>query len=297
MKKIILAAFVAASTLFSACDQNARKPELHTEADSLAYLAGTDFFYNSIGQKKQLLDALHDMGSDSAFVNEFIRGLEDGFNSAEEKKQIAYFTGANLGTMMRLRCSRNLDYLVYGNDSTQHVELHNVLIGFMDALNDTIQLRSKEGKALDAQQSYMLFMELQRKVYEKRMTQQYKQQMEAETAFFNKLKKNPEVKALENGVFYKELVKGEGSKAMETDPSTYKVEFEGRMTNGHVFDKTGPEGLKSQPIPGIMVALSQMNVGDEWEVYIPSTMAYGVEGQGDIPPYTPVIFKMKVSNK
>ncbi len=45
---------------------------------------------------------------------------------------------------------------------------------------------------------------------------------------------------------------------------------------------------------GFATALQHMHVGDEWEVYMPWTLAYGGEGSGAIPAYSMLIFNIKL---
>ena len=51
----------------------------------------------------------------------------------------------------------------------------------------------------------------------------------------------------------------------------------------------------SQVIPGWTEALQLMEVGDRYELYIPSELAYGARGAGrDIPPHTMLIFEVEL---
>ena len=45
-------------------------------------------------------------------------------------------------------------------------------------------------------------------------------------------------------------------------------------------------------ITGWTTALQQMKAGDRWEVYIPSDLAYGDNGQSSIPGFSTLIFDM-----
>ena len=47
-------------------------------------------------------------------------------------------------------------------------------------------------------------------------------------------------------------------------------------------------------IPGWVEALQLMPVGSKWELYIPQDLAYGVRGQGPIPPYSVLIFEIEL---
>ena len=80
-----------------------------------------------------------------------------------------------------------------------------------------------------------------------------------------------------------------------------RVQYEGKLPNGQVFDSTARNnGGKAVPmnvgqsIPGFKAALSHMPVGSIWEIYIAYDQAYGEAGQGPIPPFSPLIFKVQL---
>ena len=53
--------------------------------------------------------------------------------------------------------------------------------------------------------------------------------------------------------------------------------------------------LAATVIPGWTEALQLMKEGDQWELYIPSNLAYGERGAGgDIGPNSPLIFKIEL---
>lgn len=45
-------------------------------------------------------------------------------------------------------------------------------------------------------------------------------------------------------------------------------------------------------VTGWQTALQEMNVGDRWQLYIPSDMGYGVSGSSGIPGYSTLIFDL-----
>lgn len=79
------------------------------------------------------------------------------------------------------------------------------------------------------------------------------------------------------------------------------VNYRGSLINGEVFDQnyTGvydfllcnPVDLKlDEVVTGFSTALQGMSVGDRWQVYIPSELAYGLNSSGKIPAYSTLIF-------
>jgi len=111
--------------------------------------------------------------------------------------------------------------------------------------------------------------------------------------------KKPGVKTLEHGLQYKVLKEGTGPKPKPTD--RVAVQYRGTLINGTEFDssyKRGPEPAVfgvSQVIPGWTQALTNMNVGSKWEVYIPSDLAYKERGSGQlIEPNSTLIFEVEL---
>lgn len=104
------------------------------------------------------------------------------------------------------------------------------------------------------------------------------------------------VVALPSGLQYKVLTAGTGQKPGKED--TVTVEYTGKLISGEVFDsseKTGkPATFKlNQVIPGWTEALQLMPAGSTWEVYIPSTLAYGARSVGGpIGPNEALIFNI-----
>jgi FKBP-type peptidyl-prolyl cis-trans isomerase FklB len=97
-------------------------------------------------------------------------------------------------------------------------------------------------------------------------------------------KAKPDVKAMSNGVLYRVVKAGDGPKPVESD--TVITRYRGTSIDGVEFDAT-LEGKTStlrvnQVIMGWREALKQMPVGSKWEVVVPSALAYGERGVGDV---------------
>lgn len=77
------------------------------------------------------------------------------------------------------------------------------------------------------------------------------------------------------------------------------IEYEGRLTDGTVFDSSGARGpqpmIAGQTIPGFAEALGKMQQGGRYRVKIPSRLAYGAEPPaGSVPPNSDLEFDVHV---
>ncbi|MDD4591251.1 MAG: FKBP-type peptidyl-prolyl cis-trans isomerase [Parabacteroides sp.] len=103
---------------------------------------------------------------------------------------------------------------------------------------------------------------------------------------------------LPSGLQYQVLKKGAGTKPTASDK--VKCHYHGTLINGTVFDSSVQRGEPavfgvSQVIPGWVEALQQMEVGSKWRLFIPSELAYGDNGAGDvIEPNSALIFDVEL---
>ncbi len=108
----------------------------------------------------------------------------------------------------------------------------------------------------------------------------------------------PEVKPLDKGVFYKVIKKGDQSSATPNRGSVVTAHYTGKTINGKTFDSSrggvAPAFRLRELIPGWIIALQQMHIGDKWEVYIPAEMAYGKSNQPGIPGGSTLIFEIEL---
>ncbi len=120
-------------------------------------------------------------------------------------------------------------------------------------------------------------------------------------AFLAENAKKEGVVTLPSGLQYKVLSTGTGRKfdaKKDKDSSIAMVTYEGRKIDGTVFDSSDVpvEFPLDGVIPGFSEALKLMPVGSEWEIYIPSELAYGDRGPGIIGPNATLIFKLKLTD-
>lgn len=140
------------------------------------------------------------------------------------------------------------------------------------------------------------------------------------------LRKNEEPKALAkylednkitakptaSGLYYIEKTKGKGGKP--TKGSIVKVNYTGRLLDGKIFDTSDEaiakqegvynEGRPYQPIefpigqgqviPGWDEGISLMSPGSKGQLIIPSSIGYGAQGGGPIPPFSTLVFDVEL---
>ena len=110
--------------------------------------------------------------------------------------------------------------------------------------------------------------------------------------------KKPGVKTTPSGLQYKVLASGKGPQPKPTD--TVSAHYKGTLIDGTEFDSSYTRGQPlTRPVTGLIAgwqeALTNMHVGDKWEVYVPGNLAYGERGSGaKIGPNATLIFEMEL---
>jgi FKBP-type peptidyl-prolyl cis-trans isomerase FklB len=142
---------------------------------------------------------------------------------------------------------------------------------------------------------------LQQEMRQKQMQMQEATASENKTkgdAFLAENSKKDGVVALPDGLQYKILSAGTGKKPADTD--TVLCNYKGTFLDGTEFDSSAQAG-KPVPfevknvIPGFKEVLQLMPVGSKWQVFIPSSLAYGERGAGNvIGPNATLIFEIEL---
>jgi len=118
-------------------------------------------------------------------------------------------------------------------------------------------------------------------------------------AFLKQKESEEGVTKLASGLMYKVLKKGTG-KESPTANSPCDCHYEGKLIDGTKFDSSFDRGqpttfAPNQVIKGWTEAMQLMVEGDEWEMYIPSELAYGDSGAGRvIPGSAALVFRMQL---
>lgn len=242
---------------------------------------------NTDGLKNYLVTR---MNVDTAFLADFLRGFDEPVLTDEHRRLQAFCAGLEIRRQLQQQVIPGLNQQIAGNDSVQTLVADKFIEGF------------RAGVAGDATQ---LSMDSARKVTQKQMKYYNKVKMERQygankaegEAFLKANAKKDSVRTLPCGVQYKVLTQGTGD--VPTPTSKVKVNYEGRLIDGTVFDSSykrkQPTSFNcNQVIKGWTEALTHMPVGSKWEIYIPQELAYGEQEAGKIKPFSTLIFVVEL---
>lgn len=286
MKKfsIVAALAIAVASFVASCgNSGSNKPNLKNDVDTLSYAIG-------LAQTQGLKQYLVQMDVDTTYMDAFIKGLREGANAGDDKKKAAYYMGIQIGQQISNRMVKGINHELFGEDSTKTISMKNFLAGFIQGVKEKKGLMTVEQASQVAQMKMMA-------IKSKHMEEEYGPLKKKGEAWMAANAKKAGVKTLPSGVQYKVIKEGNG--AMPKDTSLVTVNYEGRLIDGTVFDSSYKRGepvslRANQVIKGWTEALVHMPVGSVWEVYIPQELAYGEREQGQIKPFSPLIFKIEL---
>jgi FKBP-type peptidyl-prolyl cis-trans isomerase FklB len=116
--------------------------------------------------------------------------------------------------------------------------------------------------------------------------------------FLAENRKKDKVVTLPSGLQYKVLTMGKGKKPRVDQ--TVTVNYRGSLIDGKEFDSSYKRGepatfKANQVIKGWTQALQLMPVGSKWQLFIPSELAYGERGAGQlIGPNATLVFEVEL---
>ena len=252
MKKLFFGAVVAcAAATFVACGNSTPKADLKNDVDTMSYAMGMS---QTQGLKEFLVER---MGVDTAYMDDFIKGLNDGANAGDDKKKAAYYAGIQIGQ-----------------------QISNQKKGLM-----TVE------QAQQVAQAKMMAIKA------KAMEKQYGPNKQAGEKFLAANKKKPGVVTLPSGLQYKVIKEGNGPMPKDTSLVKVNYEgktIDGKVFDSSYKRGDAVTLRANQVIKGWTEALVRMPVGSVWEVYIPQELAYGEREQAQIKPFSALIFKIEL---
>lgn len=198
--------------------------------------------------------------------------------TAPDPKDVSYSFGAVLGKRMR-------------NDIPD-LDIAAFVQGFSDA-------SAAQPTRLSEEQMQAVISSFQREMQHRQLDKRQQmaaENLKAEAAFLVNNRKQAGVVELASGLQYKILVEGNGPQASLSD--VVKLHYTSALRSGQVFDTSrngAPvEVAVSSAIPGWSEALQLMPQGSRWQLFIPSKLAYGPNGNRQIGPNELLIYEIEV---
>lgn len=281
MKKVFfacLAAALAAGT-FTSCKNTSA--EVRNDVDSISYAAGVMY-------SDGLLDyQINRNGLDSAYVKEFIKGIQDGAKDKSAKEK-AYNAGLMIGDQIKNQIFPMINEQILGNDSARVVNEEVFFDTFIRALN---------GEAMDmtSDKAQIFIREASEKNHEKQMEAQYGANKAAGKAWLENNKTADGVVTTESGLQYKIIKLGNGEKPSATDRVV--CNYRGTLIDGTEFDSSYKRNepttfALNSVIPGWTEGFQLMPAGTKFELYVPYELAYKAQDRGNIKPFSTLIFEV-----
>ncbi|MEL6445789.1 MAG: FKBP-type peptidyl-prolyl cis-trans isomerase [Bacteroidota bacterium] len=206
------------------------------------------------------------------------------FSDVEERpldEQVAYIVGFSQGEGIRQQ---------FIADSTLDVGLDPALLlaAYRAGLDGDTMLVSQQR----AQEIFTAFQDTV-------MARASRKQLAEADSFLTANAARDSVSVTESGLQYQVLASGEGDSPVMGDRVT--VHYTGTLINGTVFDSSYNRGeptefVIGEVVPGWNEALSLMQVGDRWRLFIPPDLGYGANPnpRGPIPPNAVLIFELEL---
>lgn len=172
------------------------------------------------------------------------------------------------------------------------IQVDSFLLGLEDSLKENeLKLTSEQmGESLDA---FRASLEAKQQAEQQALADQNQKEGEA---FLAKNKDKSGIKTLDSGLQYRVIEEGKGAHPTEND--TIIAHYKGTLLDGTEFDssynRNAPIEFKmDNVILGWQEALKLMRPGSKWEIFVPSDLAYGMRGAGNvIGPNQTLIFEI-----
>ena len=134
--------------------------------------------------------------------------------------------------------------------------------------------------------------------FEKKQAEEAQANIAAGKAYLEENGKREGVITTKSGLQYEVLTEGTGKSPKATDK--VRCHYEGRLTDGSVFDSSYQRGEPAdfglnQAIPGWTEGVQLMKEGAKYRFHIPYLLGYGERGAGaSIPPYATLVFDVEL---
>ena len=202
---------------------------------------------------------------DSAYINEFTRGVAHAFDV--KNLHAPFYLGARNGFALidRVEAMAEMGYPITPQNFCNALNnaLKDSTMGFDpksadNYLRDAMALISPEPEPLTP---------------------------ESQQQFLDQQKNRAGVEQTPSGLLFEIITEGEGQHPSDTD--MVKVTYTGRLSDGTVFDSSDRpvQFPVNRLVPGFTEGLKLMKAGGEYRIFIPPALGYGDKGAaGVIPP-------------
>lgn len=225
------------------------------------------------------------MGVDAAYMDAFMEGFKAGKLSEDDKRMKARLAGMEIRQQVEEQIMPNVSKQM--NDSVDLLNKDEFVRGFSAGVMGT----EVPGVSMDSTQ---ILVQKQMEYYKKA---KYVETIKKNEDFLKENGKKKDVVTTASGLQYKIITKGTGE--IPTATQRVKVNYRGTLIDGTEFDSSYKRNEPTtfacnQVIKGWTEALTMMPVGSKWELYIPQELAYGERDNGQIPPYSTLVFEVEL---
>ncbi len=265
-------------TVSSCTGYKEKTVKLGDETDSVSYSFG---YVNG----KIVRDYHLQNDSSKNGFEDLMKGIEDGLKADNSNQETAQ--AEELGTMIGTQLRTTEDF--YG-DSTLTIDFDLVRQGLINGMK-----KFDDQMTVEAAGEY--FNKTMERLMQKRMESQHGSNKKAGEDFLAQNAAKAGVTTTASGLQYEVITMGNGAKPVESD--RVKVHYHGTLIDGTVFDSSVQRGTPAefgvnQVIRGWVEGLQLMPVGSKFKFYIPQELAYGAQDQGQIKPFSMLIFEVEL---
>lgn len=232
----------------------------------------------SIKRYKNIKKTLFSIIRSSFFIN-FYTFVPDYTNqytyyTIDNMNNISYALGLGIGQQLKSMNIENFD-----------------IKEFCRSIEDIMQGRDTDISAREAQA-------MLNEYFQKKEAENAKENIAKGKAYLEENGKREGVITTKSGLQYEILTEGTGKSPKATDK--VRCHYEGRLTDGSVFDSSYQRGEPAdfglnQVIAGWTEGVQLMKEGAKYRFHIPYLLGYGERGAGaSIPPYATLVFDVEL---
>jgi len=285
--KIVIATLIFATNCFGQTGTTQNQILLRTQTDSLNYTLGVA---NGDGIKNYYFKS----NPLDECIQVFMKYLDEGFTDDNQFVQPDSITnnyaeiikiGNKVGKSLKAELTTGLMDL-----SFVKVDFQLIRKGLEDGMRNNNFLMTPESSQRYLQATFAV-------ISQQNLSPEDRLNKTACEEFLVKNKLRKDVITTPSGLQYEIIKQGNG--AFPTKLSRVKVLYKGSKIDGSIFDdrtelKQATNFLLSETIKGWIEAIQLMPVGSKFKIYIPQELAYGNIKQGDIKPFSTLIFDIEL---